>query len=174
MWARELDQEGASECVMRCPEACRFGAKKFDNDQPAGLANRTSMRIREIGTGTVGADGSGWLAYGQQSAAQLQFSFAESIGEETELTDADHPGGQHVKQETPDELQRIQDHSLGTAVIGVVLALKGDAALFERPQAVIGNRDAVSVAGQILEHTFWAAKGRLDVDHPVDPTSFLT
>ena len=58
----------------------------------------------------------------------------------------------------------------------VVLPLKRDAAMFEGSQAVIGNRHAVSVAGQILENALRSAKGRLDVSgtgrFPITATGF--
>ena len=33
---------------------------------------------------------------------------------------------------------------------------------------MIGDGDAVGVAGQILQHAAWPAEGRFDVDHPIE------
>lgn len=71
------------------------------------------------------------LASGEQNAAQRELVFADSIGKKAELTNADESGGQHVEQETADELDRVQGHGLGPAVIGVILGSKADPALFE-------------------------------------------
>jgi hypothetical protein len=133
------------------------------------------MRVRK---GRIGAvvrvRRKGRLAEGQQSTAQSQLFFADSIAEETELADADHSGGQHVQQKAAEELDRIQGHGLGTAAIRVVLPRKADSAIFQREQAVIGNGHAVSVASQILENALRSAKGRLNVDHPFRCGCFFT
>jgi hypothetical protein len=99
---------------------------------------------------------------------------ADTIGQESELADADQSGGKHVEQEAADELDRIQGHDLGSTAVTVVLPVKADTTIFQRSQAVIGNRHAVSVAGQILENTLRSAKGRLDVHNPFDPCGFFT
>ena len=88
-----------------------------------------------MGISVVGADRSGRLADGEQSAALFQLLFADSIGEEAELADADQAGGQHVEQEAANELDRIQGHGLGAAVIGVVFPVEADAAIFQRCEA---------------------------------------
>ena len=75
-----------------------MGAEKFDHDQSAKLTNRTSMRIFDAGGVFVRVAGNGWLGGDEQSAAVNQFLFANSIGEEAELANADESGRQHVKQ----------------------------------------------------------------------------
>lgn len=118
--------------------------------------------------------GVGRRADGEQNAALLQFLLTDPIGEEPEVADPDQSGRQNVKQKSADELDRFQRHGLGPAAIFIVLPLKADAAIFEGLQAVVGNRHAVRVAGQILKDPFWSAKGRLDVNDPFDVCGFLT
>jgi hypothetical protein len=72
---------------------------------------------------------------------------AMSLGKEAELTDAHQAGGQHVEQEAAQELDRIEGHNFSAGVIGVVFPVETDAAIFERTQTVVGDGDAVCVAG---------------------------
>ena len=92
--------------------------------QPCGSSTLVVLSSESMGMGGCGG--------GEQSAALNQFLFADSIGEEAELADADQSGRQHVEQEAADELDRIQGHGLGAAVIGVVFPVKADAAVFQR------------------------------------------
>ena len=67
-----------------------FGAKEFDKDQLAELADgaRMALQIVEFEIGAVWrVDGNGSLAGGQQSTASFQFLCADAIGKETELAD---------------------------------------------------------------------------------------
>ena len=66
------------------------------------------------------------LAEGEQSAALLQLVLPDSIGQESELANANQPGGQHMKQKAADKLSRFQRHGLGAAAVCIILPLKGD------------------------------------------------
>jgi len=52
------------------------------------------MRVFDAGGAGVRVDGKGRLGGGEQSAALEQLLFADSIGEEAEVTDADQAGRQ--------------------------------------------------------------------------------
>ena len=65
------------------------------------------MRVFNAGGAVVRVDGNGCRGGGEQSAALNQFLFADAIGEEAEVADADHSGRQHMEQETADELDRV-------------------------------------------------------------------
>lgn len=110
----------------------------------------------------------GWEPRCQQSAAKWKLVRANAIGQETELTDAHQAGRKHVQQEATQELDRVEGHKFSTAAVGVVFPFETHAAVFKRAQAVVGNGDAVSIAGQIFQHAAWSAEGRFDVDHPVE------
>ena len=73
-----------------------------------------------------------------------------------------------MEQKAAEELNGIESQELGAAVVGVVFPFEADEAVFERAQAVVGNGDAVSVAGQILQHTAWPAEGWFGVNDPFD------
>ena len=78
------------------------------------------------------------------------------------------PVGQHVQQEAAQELDGIKRHELGAGVVGVIFPLEADSAVFERAQAMVGNGDAMGVAGQILQHAARSTERWLDMDHPID------
>ena len=86
------------------------------------------------------------MADGEESAALVQLVLTNSIGEETELADADHSGGQHVQQKAAHELDRVQRHGLGTAAARVILPLESNAAIFQGAQAVVRARNAAGSA----------------------------
>jgi hypothetical protein len=90
------------------------------------------MRIFDTRGALVRVDRNRALGGGEQSAAVEQLLFADAIGEEAELANADESGSQNVEEETADELDRVQGHSLGSGVIGVVFPVKADAAVFQR------------------------------------------
>ena len=132
------------------------------------------MRIFDAGGALVRVDGNKGLGGGEQSAALDQFLFANAIGEEAELANADQAGRQHVEQETADELDRIQGHGLGSGVIGVVFPVEADAAVLQSAQPVVGDRHAMSIASQILEHAPGSTEGRLDVNDPFELSGCFT
>jgi hypothetical protein len=100
--------------------------------------------------------------------------FANSIGEEAEVADADQARGQHVEQEAADEFDRIEGHGLGAGVIRVVFPVKTDAAVFQGSKPMVGDGDAVGVASQILEHAPGSTEGRFDVNHPFEANGGFT
>ena len=51
--------------------------------------------------------------------------------------------------------------------MGVILPAKTHRGVGDREQAVVGDGDAVSVAGQIVKDVFWSAEGGLGIDDPV-------
>ena len=125
------------------------------------------MRVFNAGGSVVRVEGDGCRG-GEQGAALEQLLFADAIGEEAEVADADHSGRQHVEQETADELDRIQGHDLGAGMVRVVFPFKADIAVLQGAKPVIGDGDAMSVASEILEHASWSTERRLDVNDPFE------
>ena len=142
--------------------------------------NRPSLQIgQQCGSSTLvvlpsESMGMGGCGGGEQSAALNQFLFADAIGEEAEVADADQAGRQHVEQEAANELDRIESHGLGAGVIRVVFPVEADAAVFQSAKPVVGDGDAMSVASQILEHAPGSTEGRLDVNHPFEVSGCFT
>jgi hypothetical protein len=51
----------------------------------------------------------------------------------------------------------------------VVLPAKGDVIAIHREKAMIGDGHSMGIAGQVLEHVLWPAKGSFGVNDPVFP-----
>ena len=88
-------------------------------------------------------------------------------GEEAEEANAHEASGQHVLQESAKELFARQRHQPLLGAVGVVFPAESDFAVDERDQAVIGDRDAVGVRRQVVEHVTRPAEGRFGVNDPV-------
>jgi predicted anti-sigma-YlaC factor YlaD len=97
----------------------------------------------------------------------LERSTASSVGEEAEVADADQAFRQNVKKKSAQELIYRNGHDFVLAAVSIVSPAEGDAIVLEGHEAMVGDSYAMSVAGQIVENVFGAAKGRLGIDHPV-------
>jgi hypothetical protein len=73
--------------------------------------------------------------------------------------------GQHVLQKAADELQRRQGHGLPAMVLGILIA-EADVAVLDRENPAIGQRDAVDIPAQVIQHRLRALQGRFAVDDP--------
>ena len=96
--------------IMRYPEPSSRNGDKFDHQQAAESANGATLRV--LGDFTTFAVTSRRLDERRADSAPFQFGFADTIGEEAELADADQASGQHMQQETAQELDRIERHEL--------------------------------------------------------------
>ena len=128
-----------------------------------------------LGTGSVEC---GLLRFGQQCAdvrgggvemdpAQGEGLAAVAVGEQSEVADLDEACGQDVEQEAADELDRIEGHDAAAVVVSGVPPAEAHLSVVEAEQSSVGDGDAVGVAGQVLQHMFGSAEGRLGVDHPL-------
>ena len=99
--------------------------------------------------------------------AKRQKRGASPVGQEAEVADADEAFGEQVQQEATQKLVQRQRHQSLLIIMSRVAPAKGDLAIGERDQAVVGDGDAMGVAAQILEHVLGASEGGLAVDHPV-------
>jgi len=83
------------------------------------------------------------------------------------VTNADQTLRQNVDEEAPQELVCRDDHDFLLATASVVLPEEGDAFLLERQETMVGDGDAVGVAGQIVKNVFRSTEGWLGVDDPL-------
>ena len=105
----------------------------------------------------IGIDGFYGLDRNYRWRGEQQFAGASDVlgplaaGEQAIVTNAVEACGQHMDQETTDELVGRERHDLVTlaAVDPVVLAFEGDAILIARDQTPVGDGDPVGVAGEI-------------------------
>ena len=95
-----------------------------------------------------------------------------AVGEESEVANANQTLGQNVDEEASQELIRGNGHDLLLAAVGIVSPAERDAIVLEGHETMVGDGDAVGIAGQVVENMFGATEGWLGVDHPVLPAEF--
>ena len=79
---------------------------------------------------------------------------------------AHQPFGQDVQQVTADEFGSGQGHDFG-AVLPVVFVTQPNPVLVHAQQATVADRDAMSVASQVIHHTLGVVQTMLGIDNPV-------
>ena len=84
-----------------------------------------------------------------------------SIREEARKADTDEPSRQDMRQEATQELFSGHRHFALLAAVGVVLPPETDFAVGHIQNPMIGDGDAVGLAGQVLQHMLGPPKGRL-------------
>ena len=105
--------------------------------------------------------------YSEQKAAALERSTTSAVGKETEVPNANQAAGQNVQQEAAQELMSGNGHDLVLAAVSVVPPAEGDALVVKSHEPMVGDGDAMCVAGQVVENMFGAAERWLGVDHPI-------
>ena len=70
-------------------------------------------------------------------------------------------------QEAAQKLLRRTSQGAWLAAMCVILPAKTHRGIRDREQAVVGDGDAMSVAGQIVKDVFWSAEGWLGINDPV-------
>lgn len=103
----------------------------------------------------------------EKLTAEGEVVLASGIGKETIVPDADESAGQFMEQETTDELVGLQGHEFLLVAIPVVTPPEGHMAVLEPDQTMIGDRDTVRVAAEVVQHLGRAAERRLAVDDPL-------
>src|SRR5260370_19229641 len=90
-----------------------------------------------------------------------------AVGEEAEVANANQALGQNVEEEASKELVGGNGHGLLLAAVSIVSPAEADAIVLEGHETMVGDGDAVGIAGQVVENMFGATEGWLGVDHPV-------
>ena len=103
----------------------------------------------------------------EQEAATQQRRGALTVGEEAEVPDADETLGQNMDEEPSQELVGLERHDLLLAAGCVILPAEGDAILLEGYEAVVRDRDAMGVAGEVVQNVFRPTEGWLGIDDPL-------
>ena len=109
----------------------------------------------------------GGLRGGQKGGTQGERAFSFAIGQKPKMADLDEAAWQHMQQEAAHKLHRIQGHGLFLVAVCGIPPAKSDLTVLEAKQSPVGDGDAVSVMGQVLNHMLRARKGLLGVDDPV-------
>ena len=61
----------------------------------------------------------------------------------------------------------MDPHVAEFAATGVILPPKDDLSVLQAEQTMVGDRYAMGVSGQIMQHMLWSTEGRLGIDHPI-------
>jgi len=75
--------------------------------------------------------------------------------------------GQDMLEELPQELLVRQRHGAALAMVRIVLPAERHVGIGHIDQTMIGDRDAMRVAGQIVLYVFRPRRKVLGIDHPV-------
>jgi hypothetical protein len=88
------------------------------------------------------------------------------VGEEAVIANAHEALGKDVEKEASEELDGVKGHGALSALLSVVLVAEGDLAVVEGEESLVGDGDAVGVAGEVFEDLLGTAEGGLGVDDP--------
>ena len=72
-----------------------------------------------------------------------------------------------MEQEPPQKLLGVDGHQPLPAVAGIIFPAKGDLAIGNVDDPVVGDSDAMCVSRQIVEDVLRSSEWPLSVDHPV-------
>jgi hypothetical protein len=72
-----------------------------------------------------------------------------------------------MKKEPSDELVSLERHGLLTVVVCIISPSKGNIAVLDGEDAVIADRDPVSISAEVLKDPLGAIEGRFAIDDPL-------
>ena len=96
----------------------------------------------------------------------VQLLFAVSIAQETVIANAVESTGENVEEESPNELFGRENHNFLLTVVAVVPPVELHLPVFNLQDPMIGNRDPVGVAADVVHHLLGPGEGCLGVDDP--------
>ena len=83
------------------------------------------------------------------------------------MADADQPPWEDVDKESSQELIGGDGHDLLLAAVGIVLPAEGDAAMVEGYETMVGDGDAMRIAGQVVQDMLCTTERWLGIDDPL-------
>jgi hypothetical protein len=83
------------------------------------------------------------------------------------VADANQALGQNVDHKSAQELICGNGHDLLLAAVGIVLPSERHSIILECDESMVGDRDAMGIAREIMQNMFGTAEGWLGVDDPV-------
>jgi hypothetical protein len=89
------------------------------------------------------------------------------------VADADEALGEQVQQEAAQELIQRKGQQFLLIVVRRIAPMKGDLAVGQRDQSMVGDGYAMGVSAEILEYIVGAAEGWFGVDDPVFSEQWL-
>ena len=107
-----------------------------------------------------------WRRHGQQCPAASQILSPVAIAEKPVMADALEAVWKDMHQETPQEFVGGQGHHFLLVLVLIVLVSETDLSIFQLLQSVIGDRDPMCVASQIIQNFFGTTERRFGMDYP--------
>jgi len=92
---------------------------------------------------------------------------AATVGQEAEGADAHKAAGQDMQQEAAQEFGGLEGHHSLVIAVGIISPAEGDLVVGEGDETMVGDGDAMSVAGEIAEEMMGTAEGWFGIDDPV-------
>ena len=89
-----------------------------------------------------------------------------AVSEQAVVADAVEASGQHVQREAAQKFDGLEVHDSSAHAVRVVLVAKAHRSFIGEHDAFVGNRAAMRVAAEILEHLLGAGEGALGVHDP--------
>ena len=83
------------------------------------------------------------------------------------MSDANQPFWQNVDEEASQELMGGKGHDLLLAAVGIVSLEERDAIALKGHETMVGDGNAVGIAGKVVENVFGAPERWLGINHPV-------
>ena len=120
---------------------------------------RTGFGLHGIGTAQ--------RSHSQQLLAERQQRLAAAVCQEAEEADAYKAMWKHMEKKAAQKLLCCHCHQFLFAAVGVILPAESDLTIGEVDEPMVGNRDAMCVAGQIMKDVLRTAERRLGVHDPV-------
>ena len=131
----------------------------FD-DEHGTAANRTAQLGGDLGISCT-------AVCTKQSTAAYEHTATPAVCEKAEVADAYQAFRENVDQEPSQKLICGNRHDLLLTAPCVVFPAKRDSIILESHQSMVGDGDAVRIAGEIVQNMFRTSEGWLGVDHPV-------
>ena len=103
----------------------------------------------------------------QQLPAERQQSLTAAISQVTEEADAHKAMGKHMEKEAAQKLFCCDRHQLLFAAVSVIFPAERHLTIGEVDEPVIGDGNAMGVAGQVMKDVLRAAEWRFGVYDPV-------
>src|SRR5713101_930363 len=105
-------------------------------------------------------------SHAQKLPAKLQLLFAVSIAQEAVIANAVEPTGENMEKESAHELLGRESHALLLIVVSVIAPVELNLPVFDIHDPMIGNRDPVRVAAEVIHHLLGSGERRFGVDDP--------
>jgi hypothetical protein len=103
----------------------------------------------------------------QESSTEAEFFGPMAVGQKPEVADAHKPVREDMHEKPPDEFVRIESQDFLPVAIGIISPRERHFSVFHAHKAVIGDRDAVSVAAEVVKDLFGSSKRWFGKDDPV-------